>query len=49
MLSNTATTSTTKLLQILLLLLLLGVVGDHGSTVVKALPYKPEGRWFDPS
>ena len=24
-------------------------VGDRGSTVVKVLCYKPEGRWFDPS
>ena len=23
--------------------------GDRGSTVVKALCYKSEGRWFDPS
>jgi len=23
--------------------------GDHGSTVVKVLYYKSEGRWFDPS
>ena len=23
--------------------------GDRGSTVVKVLCYKPEGRWFDPS
>ena len=23
--------------------------GDHGSTEVKALCYKSEGRWFDPS
>jgi hypothetical protein len=23
-------------------------VGDRGSTVVKVLRYKPEGRWFDP-
>jgi len=23
--------------------------GDHGSTVVKALCYKSEGRWFNPS
>ena len=23
--------------------------GDRGSTVVKALCYKVEGRWFDPS
>ena len=22
--------------------------GDRGSTVVKALSYKSEGRWFDP-
>ena len=24
-------------------------VGDRGSTVVKVLRYKSEGRWFDPS
>jgi len=24
------------------------VIGDHGSTVVKVLCYKSEGRWFDP-
>ena len=24
-------------------------LGDRGSTVVKALCYKSEGRWFDPS
>ena len=23
--------------------------GDRGSTVVKALCYESEGRWFDPS
>jgi len=23
--------------------------GDHGSTVVKVLWHKSEGRWFDPS
>ena len=26
---------------------LLGVEGDRGSTVVKVLRYKSEGRWFD--
>ena len=25
------------------------IVGDRGSTVVKVLCYKSEGRWFDPS
>ena len=25
------------------------LVGDRGSTVVKVLLYKSEGRWFDPS
>jgi len=25
------------------------IVGDRGSTVVKVLRYKSEGRWFDPS
>jgi len=25
------------------------IIGDHGSTVVKVLCYKSEGRWFDPS
>jgi len=29
--------------------LLLISVGDRGSTVVKALCYKSEGRWFDPT
>jgi hypothetical protein len=24
------------------------ILGDHGSTVVKVLRYKSEGRWFDP-
>ena len=24
------------------------VIGDRGSTVVKVLCYKSEGRWFDP-
>jgi len=24
-------------------------LGDRGSTVVKVLCYKSEGRWFDPS
>ena len=24
-------------------------IGDSGSTVVKELCYKSEGRWFDPS
>jgi len=46
------------LLLLLLLLLLLCKVeidslflllGDRGSTVVKVLCYKSEGRWFDPS
>jgi len=23
------------------------IIGDHGSTVVKVLCYKSEGRWFD--
>jgi len=25
------------------------ILGDRGSTVVKGLCYKLEGRWFDPS
>ena len=25
------------------------IIRDHGSTVVKVLRYKSEGRWFDPS
>ena len=25
------------------------LIGDRGSTVVKVLCYKSEGRWFDPS
>ena len=25
------------------------IMGDRGSTVVKVLCYKSEGRWFDPS
>ena len=25
------------------------ISGDRGSTVVKVLCYKSEGRWFDPS
>jgi len=28
---------------------LLEEAGDGGSTVVKVLRYKSEGRWFDPS
>jgi hypothetical protein len=42
------------LLLLLLLLLLLSAAatytttGDRGSTVVKVLSYKSEGRWFDP-
>ena len=24
------------------------IIGDRGSTVVKVLCYKSEGRWFDP-
>ena len=28
---------------------LFGKEGDRGSTVVKMLCYKSEGRWFDPS
>jgi len=28
---------------------LLSTRGDRGSTVVKVLCYKSEGRWFDPS
>ena len=28
---------------------ILDVTGDRGSTVVKVLCYKSEGRWFDPS
>jgi len=27
----------------------INIVGDRGSTVVKLLCYKSEGRWFDPS
>ena len=27
----------------------LGNIGDRGSTVVRVLCYKSEGRWFDPS
>ena len=27
----------------------LSITGDRGSTVVKVLCYKSEGRWFDPS
>ena len=27
----------------------LNLMGDRGSTVVKVLCYKSEGRWFDPS
>jgi len=34
---------------LVLLVLLLPCVGDRGSTVVKVLCYKSEGRWFDPS
>ena len=26
----------------------MGQTGDRGSTVVKVLCYKSEGRWFDP-
>jgi len=26
-----------------------GFIGDRGSTLVKVLCYKLEGRWFDPS
>jgi hypothetical protein len=38
------------LLLLLLLLILLPppLIGDRGSTVVKVLRYKSEGRWFDP-
>ena len=28
--------------------MLLVCIGDRGSTVVKVLCYKSEGRWFDP-
>ena len=28
---------------------LVGFIGDRGSTMVKVLCYKSEGRWFDPS
>ena len=31
------------------LFILLTGQGDRGSTVVKVLCYKSEGRWFDPS
>ena len=31
------------------MLLVLISIGDRGSTVVKVLCYKSEGRWFDPS
>ena len=31
------------------LFILVECIGDRGSTVVKALCYKSEGRWFDPS
>ena len=30
------------------MLLVLISIGDRGSTVVKVLCYKSEGRWFDP-
>ena len=33
----------------LVLCLYLEELGDRGSTVVKVLCYKSEGRWFDPS
>jgi len=29
--------------------MVLSYIGDRGSTVVKVLCYKSEGRWFDPS
>jgi len=29
--------------------LILQAIGDCGSTVIKVLCYKSEGRWFDPS
>ena len=32
-----------------LLVLVIVEIGDRGSTVVKVLCYKSEGRWFDPS
>jgi len=39
----------TRLPKFFTMVLYLMFVGDHGSTVVKVLCYKLEGRWFDPS
>jgi len=43
----TTTTTTTTTITIIIKLLLLLVIGGRGGTVVKALCYKSEGRWFD--
>ena len=33
----------------MLFIVTIAYFGDRGSTVVKVLCYKSEGRWFDPS
>jgi len=34
---------------IIIIIIITYLLGDRGSTVVKVLCYKSEGRWFDPS
>ena len=36
-------------MQLVVFITIFVVLGDRGSTVVKVLCYKSEGRWFDPS
>jgi hypothetical protein len=33
---------------IIIIIVVIIIIGDRGSTVVKVLRYKSEGRWFDP-
>ena len=33
----------------IIIIIIIIIIGDRGSTVVKVLCYKSEGRWFDPS
>jgi hypothetical protein len=33
---------------IIIIIIIIIIIGDRGSTAVKVLRYKSEGRWFDP-
>jgi hypothetical protein len=34
--------------QFIIIIIIIIIIRDRGSTVVKVLHYKSEGRWFDP-